>query len=90
MAENKNKRTLEGIGLTAVVGTSMLANMVNATTTITEYAKRTAPEMQEYIGSIGSTSIEYTIPGIAFFGTMALGALATKATDYYYLLNRKK
>lgn len=89
MPENQErKRTLGDILLTTGVGVGMLTNCFEITKTFYEMGEKIAPRIQEYVGSVGSGAVEYGLPGLACLGTIALGAMAVKATDQY-LVNKR-
>lgn len=65
------------------VGSSMLVNILYATEYMAQKGNDLAAVAQDYAGSAGSGAVKYGLPIVAFIGTLALGVLAVRATDYY-------
>jgi len=77
------KRTLADIAACSAVGTSILANAINLTITFYNLKEKMSPELQEYIGTWGTTLLGYGGPTIILGSNVIVGGIAVVATDAY-------
>lgn len=83
-------RSIGDVVFTMGVGAAMIHNSIRVTQAFYDYSKEVAPGLQEYVGTLGKTAIEYGMPTFGFVATVFLGAIAIKATDDYMANKRYK
>ena len=66
-----------------VVGSHMLVSVAKCTEFAIEEGHNLAAVVQDYAGNLGSGIVEYGLPIATLIGTLAVSALAVKATDSY-------